>query len=158
MEKSIQTEIIIHASREKVWEVLTDFSSYALWNPFMVSASGKLAKGQRLKIQLQNGSSTMTFSPAVRSVIPGFSFSWEGRLFFKGLFDGYHFFKIMQNGSNQVKLVQGERFSGIFSRMIFHKIGASTAVNFDRMNRELKKRAEKKEIRATNHIKITGDA
>ena len=42
--------------------------------------------------------------------------------------------------------------------MIFHKIGASTAVNFDRMNRELKKRAEMKEIMVTNHLKITGDA
>ncbi|RYZ45415.1 MAG: SRPBCC domain-containing protein, partial [Chitinophagaceae bacterium] len=37
MNKQIKTEIVINASKEKVWAILTNFSQYPQWNPFIVS-------------------------------------------------------------------------------------------------------------------------
>ncbi|HRF20156.1 MAG TPA: SRPBCC family protein, partial [Chitinophagaceae bacterium] len=59
MNKQIITEIIINSSKEKVWQVLTDFSSYHVWNPFIISIEGELKKGSKLKNTLRNGDKTI---------------------------------------------------------------------------------------------------
>ncbi len=56
MNKSIKTEIIINASKEKVWQVLTDFDKYPAWNPFIVSIKGELKVSTRLVNTLESGS------------------------------------------------------------------------------------------------------
>jgi uncharacterized protein YndB with AHSA1/START domain len=40
MAKQLHAEIEIDAHAERVWQVLTDFRTYAEWNPFMTQASG----------------------------------------------------------------------------------------------------------------------
>ena len=40
MAKEIKTEIVIHATPEKIWKILTDFGNYPQWNPFIVSVTG----------------------------------------------------------------------------------------------------------------------
>ncbi len=52
MAKEIRTEIHIHATPSKVWQVLTDFSSYPEWNPFVKSLTGTVAIGQKIKVTL----------------------------------------------------------------------------------------------------------
>lgn len=142
MGKSIKTEIVINASREKVWEMLTDFKKYPDWNPFIRSISNELKEGGRLKILLQNGENQMAFKPKILQVQSGRSFDWMGSLFIKGLFDGHHYFEIEELSPNQVLFRHGEDFSGILSNMILKKVGESTRNGFVRMNEELKKRAE----------------
>ncbi len=39
--KQIETEILINAKPDKVWQVLTDFESHSKWNPFIKSISGE---------------------------------------------------------------------------------------------------------------------
>ncbi len=46
--KEIKTEIDIHSSSEKVWRILTDFSKYPEWNPFIDRISGELKEGSKL--------------------------------------------------------------------------------------------------------------
>ena len=142
MKKRINTEIIINASAETVWNILTDLTAYPQWNPFIIKIEGTLKKGNRLRNTLKNGSKTIVFKPIIQEVTPLVSFSWLGSLFVKGLFDGKHFFRIESVGPNQVKLIHGEDFSGILSSMILKKIGADTRENFVRMNQALKERAE----------------
>jgi len=144
MKKRINTEIIIDASAKTVWQILTDLAAYPQWNPFIIKTEGTLQKGKRLRNTLKNGNKTIVFKPIVQEVTPGTSFSWLGSLFFKGLFDGRHFFAIESIGPNQVKLTHGEEFSGILSTMILKKIGEQTRQNFVRMNEALKERAERK--------------
>lgn len=142
MKKQINTEIIINATREKVWQVLTNFSAYPAWNPFIINIEGELKKGSVLKNTLQNGGKTIIFKPILQDVQCGESFSWLGSLFFKGLFDGLHSFKIEDIGNQQVKLIHSEKFSGIFSSFILKKIGTATRNNFIQMNIALKNEAE----------------
>ncbi|HCZ35770.1 MAG TPA: SRPBCC domain-containing protein [Cytophagales bacterium] len=142
MNKQIITEIIINSSKEKVWQVLTDFSSYHVWNPFIISIEGELKKGSKLKNTLRNGDKTIRFNPIIQEVKYGESFSWLGNLFFKGLFDGVHSFIIEDAGNNHVKLIHSEIFSGVLSSFIFKKIGEETRNNFIEMNLALKNKAE----------------
>ena len=142
MSKSIKTEIVINASKEKVWEVLTDFDAYPDWNPFVRRLKGDLKAGEKLKILLQNGNSQMAFKPTVLQVEPYKSFSWLGSLFVKGLFDGRHYFDIEELSPTQVLFKHGEEFSGLLSGMILKKVGESTRIGFVKMNEELKKRGE----------------
>jgi hypothetical protein len=143
MNKSIKTEIIINASKERVWDVLTDFSNYPQWNPFLTSIKGNLVRGQRLTNTMMNGNKKFVFKPNVISVVPFQYFDWLGSLFVKGLFDGHHYFEIEELAPNQVKLTQGEHFSGILSSYILEKIINDTRNNFIKMNGALKIEAEK---------------
>jgi hypothetical protein len=142
MNKSIRTEIIINASSETLWSILTDFESYKDWNPFIVEISGKLEKGSRLKNTLKNGDKTFVFKPVIVELDSGKSFAWLGSLFFKGLFDGRHYFQIEELAQGQVKLIHGEDFSGIFSSAILKKIAEDTRANFIAMNQALRQKAE----------------
>lgn len=44
--KQLYTEITIKATPEKVWAVLTDFSAYPSWNPFVKSIKGTPVVGR----------------------------------------------------------------------------------------------------------------
>lgn len=142
MNRSIKTEIIINAAKEKVWQILTDFQDYPSWNPFIVSIQGNLKTSSRLINTLSNGGKKYVFKPRVLSVVPHQYFDWLGSLFIGGLFDGHHYFEIEELSPNQVKFTQGEHFSGILSGYILKKIGNETRHNFIRMNEALKARAE----------------
>jgi hypothetical protein len=142
MNKSIRTEIIINASPEKVWSILTDFGHYPDWNPFIRSISGQLKVGSRLTNAIFNGSKEYVFRPKVLSVLEGKYFDWLGHLGIKGLFDGHHYFEIEELGAGQVKLSHGEDFSGILSGYILKKIANDTRAGFVRMNQAIRDRAE----------------
>ena len=47
------SRIRIDASATRVWDVLSDFSRYAEWNPLFPSAEGSLANGSHLKLTLK---------------------------------------------------------------------------------------------------------
>jgi hypothetical protein len=142
MNKSIKTEVIINASKERVWQILTDFKSYPRWNPFITRVEGQLVKGKTLTNTMVNGSKKFQFKPKVLSVVPFRYFDWLGSLFIKGLFDGHHYFEIEELAPNQVKLSHGEHFSGLFSASILKKIAEDTRNNFIRMNSAIKQQAE----------------
>jgi hypothetical protein len=140
--KQLRTEIIINASKEKVWNLLTDFENYQNWNPFIVNSSGKAIAGTKLTNTMKLDEKTQTFSPKILKVEENKYFDWLGHLFFKGIFDGHHYFQIEELENNQVKLIQGENFSGIFCGLIMKSIGGKTMANFVKMNNALKEQAE----------------
>jgi hypothetical protein len=142
MDKSIKTEIIINASKEKVWDVLTDFKSYPTWNPFIINVKGNLLTSHRLVNTLATDKGTVTFKPVILSVVPYQYFDWLGSLFFRGLFDGHHYFEIDELSPTQVKFTQGEHFSGILCSHILNKVSNLTRNNFIKMNSALKSRVE----------------
>lgn len=145
MKKEIITEIVLNASAEQVWNVLTDFNRYHEWNPFLVESRGEAIAGTRLENTMLNGDKKMKFKPQILTVEKNNYFDWLGHLFIKGLFDGHHYFRILPISENQVKLIHGEDFSGILSSWVLGKIGDQTRENFVRMNMALKLRLESME-------------
>lgn len=140
--KSISQEVIINASAEQVWKVLTDLDGWESWNPFIIKAKGTVEVGEKLQNTFQNGDKTMLIKPKVLKADKNKEFVWIGRLIMPGIFDGRHGFKIEEIGPNQVKFTNFENFKGILSGMIMKKIGENTLQNFDKMNQALKQQVE----------------
>jgi hypothetical protein len=81
--KELTTEILIHASPEKVWTILTDFASYPQWNPFIKSITGEAKIGITIAVRLEPpGASGMALKPKVLVFNPAKEFRWIGHLFF----------------------------------------------------------------------------
>ena len=141
--KEVFSEIEIQAPAERVWQVLTDFSSFLEWNPFIRQISGQPKEGTHLKVHIEPpGGKGRTFRPKVLKANPNHELRWLGRLLIPGLFDGDHFFSIEQLESNRVRFVQREIFSGLLVFFLARRLEAKIRLGFEQMNQALKLRAE----------------
>ena len=140
MAKQIETSITINASKEKIWKILTDFEKYPEWNSFIKSVTGEVKVGNQIQIKLQG----MTFKPIVLTLKENTELKWLGHLWFKGLFDGEHKFKLTDNGNGTTNFEQSENFSGIFVKLFAKSLDKDTKIGFEQMNKELKLLAEKR--------------
>lgn len=148
--KHLQTEIIIDAPAQLIWDHLMDFDSYHQWNPFIQSivSSGQLAVGSRLTNRIKAGDNkAQTFKPVVKALKPAKEFRWLGSLGIKGIFDGEHYFLLEEVTPTQTRFIHGEKFSGILRGLIMNMIGEDTKQSFEAMNQALKKRCENEQIR-----------
>jgi hypothetical protein len=140
--ETIHTDIEIEATPEQVWAVLSDFSSYPEWNPYITSIKGAPQPGTKLEVILQaKGKKPQTFKPEVTQAEPGRVFEWLGHLGFKGIFDGRHHFQL-EATDNGTHFVQREEFSGVLVWPILKMVGEATEGGFHAMNLAIKERAE----------------
>lgn len=140
--KSVSTTTNIAAPPARVWEVLTDFPSHPMWNPFIRSISGPLKVGERLAIQVQPpGGKVMSFRPKVLVAEPERELRWKGRLLVPGLFDGEHVFRLEPN-AHGTRFHHGENFSGLLVALMPASSFEKIKRGFDAMNDALKKRVE----------------
>ena len=141
--KEIAAAIDIQASAKSVWDILTDLPSYVLWNPFIHRAYGRIAEGERLEVHLHiPGAEETTFFPTITHVIPYREFSWLGRLYLPGLFDGEHHFLLEPRDDGTLHFIQRETFTGILAALILPHLAEPTLQGFEAMNAALKARAE----------------
>lgn len=138
MTKQIKTAITINASKERIWEVLIDFENYPKWNPFIKSVAGDLKVGSNIIVKLQG----MTFKPIILTLNKNSEIQWLGHLWFKGLFDGVHKFKLTDNGNGTTNFEQSESFSGILVKLFSKSLDKDTKNGFRQMNEGLKLRVE----------------
>jgi hypothetical protein len=143
----LATKIDIDASPEAVWAVLSDLPSYPRWNPFIREASGTLAAGERLELELQPArGKSMRFRPTVLAAEAGRELRWRGRLVAPGIFDGEHRFAIEPRAGGSL-LVQEERFTGLLVPFLARSLRRGTLPGFERMNEAVKDRAEAQSAR-----------
>ncbi len=148
MAKEITTNIVINATPEKVWEVLTHFQAYSAWNPFIQSLDGNIQVGKKITVRLQpHDAKGMTFKPIVQHVVEKKTFSWLGHLLIPGLFDGKHAFELIDNGNGTTTFVHSETFKGLLIPFFKKFLEHNTKIAFEQMNVALKKRVESRIIR-----------
>ena len=141
--KRIETEILIEASPEKVWSVLTDFESHPRWNPFIKSIEGEKLVGKNLVVSIKPpGGGGMTFKPVVLKFDPLREFRWKGKLGVKGIFDGEHYFILEEAGASRTRFIHGEHFSGILVALMKGMLDI-TRDGFVLMNQSLKEECER---------------
>lgn len=142
MHHALRTTIDIDAPASVVWDVLTDLDAYADWNPFIVSASGTVATGERLVNRVEPpGGRGMTFKPTVTEVDDERTFEWLGRAGIPGIFDGRHRFGLTERDGGTT-LEHSEEFSGILVRFMRGSLDSHTLAGFEAMNAALKERSE----------------
>ena len=141
--KELHSEIEIAASAQRVWDILTDFSSYPQWNPFIRRISGEAKIGERLDVHLEPPESRgVTLKPKVLNIEPNRELRWLGHLLVPGLFDGDHTLAIEPLEENRVRFVQREAFKGLLAPLLAGSLDNNTRRGFEAMNRALKERAE----------------
>jgi hypothetical protein len=139
--RTISATVDIAAPPDQVWSVLTDLDRYPEWNPFIQSASGRLAEGATLTLRLVPAQGrALTFRPRVLAVQPGVLLRWLGRLIVPGLFDGTHQFALEDLGGH-TRLTQSETFTGVLVPFTGTTI-SRTEGDFRALNQALKQRAE----------------
>jgi hypothetical protein len=142
MRHKLHTDIEIEAPPAVVWDILVDLGSYADWNPFVISAEGTAAVGEKLTNRLQPpGSKAMTFRPRVTVVETGRVFEWLGRLGLPWVFDGRHRFEL-ESTSTGTRFTQSEAFNGVVVRFMRKSLDSQTVKGFEAMNAALKAGAE----------------
>ena len=142
--KEIRTEILIQASTEKVWSILTDFENYPTWNPFIKSIKGDVKLKNKIIVRIEPPEADgMTFKPKVLSFENQKELRWLGHFLFPGLFDGEHIFELIDNGNGTTTFVQREIFNGILVPLFKKKLDVNTKNGFEEMNLKLKQEAEK---------------
>ena len=142
---TLTSEVVIFAPPARVWAVLSDFSAYREWNPFIPEATGTLEKGARLTVRIAPpGGVPMTLSPKVILFERGSRFTWRGRLFAPGVFDGEHDFAMATRDSYVTRFTQSETFKGILVPLFAPSLNRNVHAGFKQMNEALKRRAEQR--------------
>ena len=138
MKHKIETSIIINSTAQKVWKIFSDFSKYPEWNPFVERLEGPVLVGDQINIQLPG----MKFKPTVLEYQKNRSLRWKGKLIINGLFDGEHYFELVEGENGKTTFIHGENFSGILVGLFRSKLEKETKLGFESMNRALKQRVE----------------
>ena len=141
--RELNAEIEIDAPPERVWEVLTDFSSYEHWNPFLVKMGGQpVEKAKLIATFKPPGGKQVRMRPRVLVSEPNRELRWLGRVWFPNIFDGEHSFVLEPLDGNRTRFIQHEKFKGILVGA-FKKTLDRTQIGFEQMNEALKRRAER---------------
>jgi hypothetical protein len=138
--KEIVTQIDIQASPRRIWDVLTDFSVYPEWNPYIIRAQGSLTPGSRLRICFRaTDGQPVHLDSWIKTIEPLRELRWTGHFVAPALFRGEHIFEMFPMGKC-TRLIQREKWSGLFSALVQYDGG--NRYGFERMNEALKSRAE----------------
>ena len=109
--KSVHHEIIIHASKEKIWSTLMDTDNYDQWNPVMKLLEGKLSEGNKVKYRFtQDRDQVSDISARVVRIIPNETLNQAGGIPVLLTFDHKYILEDADKGS---KLTIHEDYRGI---------------------------------------------
>jgi hypothetical protein len=143
MPREIKTQVDIHASAQRVWQILTDFPGYAAWNPFITRLAGQPQQDTQVRFWF-----TLPFGgsvPARATVLkaePGVELRWAGALPIPGLLRAEHYHVIESLGPNQVRFHQGEIFTGVLVAPFWPLFATRAVQLYEQSSLALKQRAE----------------
>ncbi len=110
--KSVHHEIIINASPEKVWEVLTDTEGYANWNPVMKLLEGEVKEGNKVKYQfIQDSDNISEIGATVVQIRPNEVLNQKGGI---PLVLTYNHKYLLESAGNSTTVTIHEDYRGIF--------------------------------------------
>lgn len=142
MNRIIDVWIDIDAKPEEIWDVLLDFKSWELWNPFIPTVEGNLEIGEYMRIKVTPpGMKPMIFKPEVYEVKTHEKILWGG-IFLKILYCGDHAFILEPISEGKTRFRQIERFNGpmvLFMGSMIKK----TEIGYHQMNLALKEQVER---------------
>lgn len=109
--KSVHNEVIINASAEKVWKVLTDFEQYTEWNPTMQLVKGDVKKGNSVTYLFTQDKENKSEIPAkVREIVPNELLNQHGGIPFVLTYNHRY---ILESQGDKTKVIIHEDYRGI---------------------------------------------
>lgn len=141
--KTIETNIVIDSTPEKIWDVLTNFEEYELWNPFMTKVVGNAILGSKIEVNIKTISGkNRSYYPIITKCEINKELRWRGKSFLPGVFDGERVFVLEKSDDDKVSFSHKEIFSGLGVKLVGNKLDENLREGFVRMNEALKVRAE----------------
>ena len=141
--KTIETNIVIDSTLEKIWDVLTNFEEYELWNPFMTKVVGNASLGSKIVVNIRTISGkNRSYYPIITKCETNKELRWKGKSVLPGVFDGERVFVLEKSGDDKVSFSHKEIFSGLGVKLVGNKLDENLREGFVRMNEALKVRAE----------------
>lgn len=142
--KTLETQIDIDATAEKVFDVLCDVARYERWNPFICKASGRVAEGAVLDILIRPpGSTAMPYAVRVVELEAPRRFVWLGRMKSRFILEGEHIFEVQALGERRVRLIHREHFRGALVPFVWRSLLSTRfRQGFEALNRCLKAEVE----------------
>lgn len=139
---TIATDIAIAAPPERVWSTLTDFASYAEWNPYLVRVEGDAAPGTIITVHAVNQPGADPMIQSVDVIAVAFpEMAWEGGMPDRALWKGDHRFRVSADGGG-TRFDHFEYFSGSEAPKILAAYSEIIRKNFITFNTALKARCE----------------
>jgi hypothetical protein len=138
----VTTVLAIHASDQRVWQIITDAECYPEWNPFIRELHGKLLAGEPIvfRFNLIFGRS-MQARAIVLKVVSSRELRWAGVFWRAWLFRAEHF-HIIDPDRSGVRFVHGEIFSGVLAPLLAPFLRRWGERTYHAVNLALKQRAE----------------
>jgi hypothetical protein len=141
--KKITTQTGIKAKPERIWDILTDFSSYELWNPFMTKIIGEPNLGNKIEVHIRTiRGKNRVYHPVITKLDENKELKWQGRSILPGIFDGERIFQIESTSPEEVTFTHMEIFSGLGAKFLGRGLDHDLQQGFQEMNNALKARAE----------------
>jgi len=138
--KEYQTEIIMNASIDQVWDVLTDFPAYPQWNPLIGWLKGNfITKGQ---IEIFVKPLNRSFQATLKKVQKYEEFTWVGVQIAPWIISGEHYYRLEKKDETSTRLIHGECFRGLGSLFISKAMLETMENSFRQHNQLLKERVE----------------
>jgi hypothetical protein len=139
--ETIRTSVEVDAPPETVWAHLTDLESYPEWNPHVVSASGALEEGGRLRIRVHRaGTRDRELTVTVTDVEPGRLLAWVGTVVGGAVFRARHSFELEPLDGGGTRLHNSEEVTGLLASSLLTDVPER---DYAAMNRALKARVER---------------
>jgi steroid delta-isomerase-like uncharacterized protein len=143
--RQLETDIMINASAQTVWNILTNFREFPDWNPFLQTVQGAPNEGDEIKLLAVLPSGTTKNVPAtILRVDAPRELRWVDGLTIPlpFIFQGEHYFLVEPVCQSKVRFVHGEIFSGLAVPFLWKKLDTDGRQGYENMNIALKKRAE----------------
>jgi hypothetical protein len=139
-QQEVQTQVEIRAPAALVWKILTEFSAYDIWNPYIYPVRGDLRPGELLDVTLHTGDGALRYQPAVLIVQPEHQLSWGGRIPV-GMFERVQTFTVDVLKPDRVRVTSQERFKG-YLLPLYGGMPDNARRGLEAMTRALRDRAE----------------
>lgn len=143
----IRKEVEINAIPEKVWGSIIDFPNYKHWNTQLTYLGGNVKPNGSLHLKLSvAGTNPYEFKPTISHWDEHKKFAWLAITGLPRIFDGEHFFELIDLGNDKTLLINREEYRGILSLIMKNLPMMKDAPSgFEKMNAEIKTYVENKQ-------------
>jgi hypothetical protein len=143
MSKTIESSIVIKASQEVIWEKITNFQDYNIWNPQISDMKGEFKVGGTICFNVVGQSKKMAVKAIMKNMDRPIFLCWQSGV--KHVFHVRHEFIVTELSEDTARLVQKETYSGValpFVERLSPELLKVTEDGFAKVNLKVKQDCE----------------
>ena len=142
--RTIYTDIIIDATPEQVWSVLSDTKNYKNWASFLIDIEGEIKDGNKITAVFQMDPAKDKLNKIVHtiSVTEGKEFYWAEKGP-GGIRDNHHF-RVEDAGNGKTRFIQSDEIMKGITWLMGGNLSKTYAKGYQGFNQNLKAEVERR--------------